>query len=310
MAEDGRPARVGSDQGGQHPDGGGLAGAVGTEEGEHLARLDVEGDAVDRPHRAEADLELRAVDRERGPARLPAGAGHLNDQAGPPPRTPPSAGDPGRLGDATAARPGSGDRPSSSQAATRSSTGTARSTTNRSALSRSASRAARISWRRSRQRRSRCSAAALSRRWATRPSAGSATRRTSPASTSRCTRVLTVLGASRSSAAASWTRSPGRRSTRRRISSWASGRGGSVRPGADLAVERAAEPADRPGQVRGQGVGVRSEVRARKQCINSVSDRYDCRWPERLARRRRRVQGASTRSLSPWPRGVATVTRL
>jgi hypothetical protein len=38
------------DQGGQHPDRGGLAGAVRSEHGDQFAGLDVEADAPDRVH--------------------------------------------------------------------------------------------------------------------------------------------------------------------------------------------------------------------------------------------------------------------
>ena len=47
LAGDVRGAGVGLQQRGQDADGRGLAGAVGAEEGEHLARCDVEVDAVE-----------------------------------------------------------------------------------------------------------------------------------------------------------------------------------------------------------------------------------------------------------------------
>jgi hypothetical protein len=60
MAEHPRRAGVRTQQGGKHPDGGGLARAVGAEQPEELAFLDVERDAADR-----LDLERAAPDRPR-----------------------------------------------------------------------------------------------------------------------------------------------------------------------------------------------------------------------------------------------------
>ncbi len=53
-ARDYRVAAAGHQQRGQHPHDGGLAGAVGPEQSEHLAAADLEVDAVDRGESAEA----------------------------------------------------------------------------------------------------------------------------------------------------------------------------------------------------------------------------------------------------------------
>ena len=62
VPEDTDRAGVGADQGGQHPDGGRLAGSVGAEQAEDLAGSDAERDPVDRLHGAEADAQVRAGD--------------------------------------------------------------------------------------------------------------------------------------------------------------------------------------------------------------------------------------------------------
>ena len=59
-----RDAGRGPQQGGEHPHGRALAGAVGAEEAEHLARLDLEIDTVDRPHVAEVTNETFGIDGE------------------------------------------------------------------------------------------------------------------------------------------------------------------------------------------------------------------------------------------------------
>ena len=64
VSGDGRAAGGGREQTGQHPDRGGLAGAVRAEEAEHLAGADVEGDAVDGGEGAEAARQIGDVDRE------------------------------------------------------------------------------------------------------------------------------------------------------------------------------------------------------------------------------------------------------
>ena len=55
-------ARVGAEQAEQHPDGRRLAGAVGPEEAVHLARLDLEVEAVERTDVAERLLQRRDLD--------------------------------------------------------------------------------------------------------------------------------------------------------------------------------------------------------------------------------------------------------
>ena len=57
-------AGIGLEVLGDHSHGGGLAGAVGAEEADHLARIDVEGDAVDGDDAVEALGD--AVEREEG----------------------------------------------------------------------------------------------------------------------------------------------------------------------------------------------------------------------------------------------------
>ena len=54
VAADRGAARVGAQQGGEHPHGGGLAGAVGTEQAEHRAGPGGEVDAVEGGGGAEA----------------------------------------------------------------------------------------------------------------------------------------------------------------------------------------------------------------------------------------------------------------
>ena len=58
-----RGAAVGAEQAEQDADGGRLAGAVGPEEAVHLAGLDAQVEAVERPHPAEALAQ--AADRDR-----------------------------------------------------------------------------------------------------------------------------------------------------------------------------------------------------------------------------------------------------
>jgi hypothetical protein len=50
----------------QQPDGGGLAGAVGAEEADHLARVNLQGERVDGGDRAEAFGQLVGDDRRDG----------------------------------------------------------------------------------------------------------------------------------------------------------------------------------------------------------------------------------------------------
>ena len=66
-------AGVGRRQAEQHVDRGGLAGAVGAEEGDDLAGRDGQVDAVDGTHAAEGLVQAPQVDRQR--AASPAGAG-------------------------------------------------------------------------------------------------------------------------------------------------------------------------------------------------------------------------------------------
>src|SRR5438477_3609247 len=71
MRADGDPARRRRHEAGDHAHGGRLAGAVRPEEAEHLAALDRERDAVDRPLRAESFHQLVDLDhRDRGEFKL------------------------------------------------------------------------------------------------------------------------------------------------------------------------------------------------------------------------------------------------
>ena len=71
VAEHGGASRVGAQDGGEDAHGGRLAGAVGAEQAEHRAGLDLERDAVERAHVAAGeDLdEVVGLHRQRGAAR-------------------------------------------------------------------------------------------------------------------------------------------------------------------------------------------------------------------------------------------------
>jgi hypothetical protein len=73
---DGCAARRGCQEGAEHPDGGGLPGAVGTEEAVDLALLDLEVDLVDRREAVElADQLLRTDCRTHVRLRYSSGLG-------------------------------------------------------------------------------------------------------------------------------------------------------------------------------------------------------------------------------------------
>ena len=71
-AEDARGAGAGRQEAGEHLHGGGLAGAVRTEEAQYLPRLHLEGQVVHRHPRAEAFAEVSCFDH--GPLPVPAAA--------------------------------------------------------------------------------------------------------------------------------------------------------------------------------------------------------------------------------------------
>src|SRR3954469_8164092 len=181
VAEDVRDAATDRQERRQDADRRRLAGAVGTEQPEHLALLDLEVDAVHGALLAEGgDESLAAGGRRRVGHATRSSVSSSRSRAGT---------------DARSAATSSGSRPASAAASSRS--------------------------RSPRKRRSRVVAAAVSSRRAARRSPGSGWRSSSPCPTRWPTSVLTVFGARWSAAAASPTPIPGWASTSRSSSPWA-----------------------------------------------------------------------------------------